>query len=302
MLIRQIVGTLLVTMVASAAFAPHLSAGQNEFRNLYFVAHQDDDLLFMNPDIQRSIAVGHTVKTVYLTAGDSCRPSDYWKDQREAGVKAAYARMAGADNRWMETDKSIREFTLLGRPNVSLVFFRLPSSAKEDGTICPHGKDLEELWLNHIQTISPLDDMNTTYTKQGLINALAALINEFHPHRINTLDSSGQTPLPCKPGNPARCKIYYTTAGYEYLYDHTDHYHSALFTQEACGSYSQPHELRRYRGYSSALERTENIRDSDFVLKQKAFEVYAEYDDTIRDDPPFSEFYDVWISRQYLVQ
>jgi hypothetical protein len=34
-----------------------------------FVAHQDDDLLFVNPDIAASLAAGNRVVTVFVTAG-----------------------------------------------------------------------------------------------------------------------------------------------------------------------------------------------------------------------------------------
>ena len=88
----------------------------------------------------------------------------------------------------------------------------------------------------------------------------------------------------------------------EFLYDHTDHYHSALFVQEARALYILPHEFRQYRGYSSALEEVENISDLDLMKKQKIFKIYAEHDDTIKDDPPFETFYDLYLRRQYLVQ
>lgn len=35
------------------------------------VAHTDDDLLFMNPDIATSIAEGNVATTVFVTAGDA---------------------------------------------------------------------------------------------------------------------------------------------------------------------------------------------------------------------------------------
>jgi hypothetical protein len=74
---------------------------------MYFVAHEDDDLLFMNPDIANSIAQGNRVILVHVTAGDlSQQDVDRWSDQidpptidqywidRERGVLNAYAYMA----------------------------------------------------------------------------------------------------------------------------------------------------------------------------------------------------------------
>src|SRR4030065_910866 len=61
--------------------------------SLYLVAHQDDDLIFMNPMLSRSIDSGARVTTVYLTAGDAgLGDPGYWSE-REEGVRAAYSEM-----------------------------------------------------------------------------------------------------------------------------------------------------------------------------------------------------------------
>lgn len=60
--------------------------------DMYFVAHEDDDVLFMNPDIMNSINQGNHVVVVYLTAGDVDSSDQYWVD-RERGVLNAYAYM-----------------------------------------------------------------------------------------------------------------------------------------------------------------------------------------------------------------
>src|SRR5689334_793960 len=98
------------------------------FRDLYVVAHQDDDLLFMNPDIQTSIALDHVVRTIYLTAGDSGRDATFWRDRREAGVMAAYAHMAGVPNVWSAVRTSVLEVVLTDHPRVGLAFMRLPTT------------------------------------------------------------------------------------------------------------------------------------------------------------------------------
>jgi hypothetical protein len=62
---------------------------------LFIVAHQDDDLLFMNPEILSRIAAGDDVHVVYLTAGDDDVLSSYWMG-REKGLLNAYTYMAVA--------------------------------------------------------------------------------------------------------------------------------------------------------------------------------------------------------------
>lgn len=296
----RIGGSVLALSLLAGFPACQTLSRSTEFRDLYIVAHEDDDLLFMNPDIQTSIADGHRVQTVYLTAGDGCRSKEYWEAQREAGVKAAYAEMAGVADRWVEVTGRVKEFRLLPQRNVSLVFFRLPSPAKEDGTACAHGKTLEKLWNGDIQTLSPLDGSSTSYTKQGLIQAVAAVVQDFHPSLIHTLDGSGKNPFPCSPGNPARCRTFYPAVGREYIYDHTDHYHAALFAREAAALSVQPYRLLKYRGYNIALEKAANLPGTAIAVKQNVFETYAEHDDVVADDPPFDDFYQLWLQRQYV--
>lgn len=68
--------------------------------DLYVVAHPDDDLLFMNPDIQTSISSGNRVVVVIENGSDwnqsdpnRTEASQYWID-RERGSLNAYAFMA----------------------------------------------------------------------------------------------------------------------------------------------------------------------------------------------------------------
>ncbi|KAL4800236.1 hypothetical protein BDV19DRAFT_384595 [Aspergillus venezuelensis] len=65
---------------------------------LNIVAHQDDDLLFLSPDLLHYIQTNHEVRTVFLSAGDSGREASYWQD-REEGVRTAYALMSDSPNR-----------------------------------------------------------------------------------------------------------------------------------------------------------------------------------------------------------
>ncbi|MGJ3558492.1 PIG-L family deacetylase [Streptomyces sp. INA 01156] len=77
-------------------------------RTLVGVAHPDDDLFFLNPEIRQTIRAGCPVDTVYLTAGDDGKKNRdealEYVDRREYGVRAAYAEMAEAANRWERAD------------------------------------------------------------------------------------------------------------------------------------------------------------------------------------------------------
>src|SRR3712207_5219086 len=89
---------------------------------LNVVAHQDDDILFLNPDLSNSLAAGRPNTTVYLTAGEanvpggSGRPGDPtfaecqgggldredYARCRQLGARAAYARMTGVADEWVQ--------------------------------------------------------------------------------------------------------------------------------------------------------------------------------------------------------
>lgn len=80
---------------ASFVFAPFsplrnaFAAGCSLGSTLNVVAHEDDDLLFLSPDLLHNIQAGRCVRTVFVTAGDSGAGAGYWQG-REAGSKAAY--------------------------------------------------------------------------------------------------------------------------------------------------------------------------------------------------------------------
>ena len=98
-------------------------------KDLAFVAHLDDDLLFMNPDIASNVEAGGCVRLVYLTASDAGEGDGYMLG-RERGVRAAYAYMAHQPDEWTEDTAvagghTIARFTLKGNPRVQLWHMRL---------------------------------------------------------------------------------------------------------------------------------------------------------------------------------
>jgi hypothetical protein len=61
--------------------------------DLNIVAHQDDDILFMNPDILNSVVAGHNQVTVYITAGNVAEDDQAYAMQREDGAIAGYSKL-----------------------------------------------------------------------------------------------------------------------------------------------------------------------------------------------------------------
>lgn len=105
-LLRPLGQALLFAFAAlfslQAHAAPPTLAQCHGIKDLAFVAHLDDDLLFMNPDIASNIEAGGCVRVVYLTASDAGEGEGYMLG-RERGVRAAYAYMAHQPDVWKKT-------------------------------------------------------------------------------------------------------------------------------------------------------------------------------------------------------
>lgn len=164
------------------------------------VAHQDDDLLFINPEIQQSVGPRCTFSTVYLTAGDAGRPygeGDYVQS-REEGVRAAYAEMAGVPDHWTRADlhtagRTIASYTLNGKTGVRLSFLRLPDGSPDgSGNARYSHQSLLKLFRGEIRTIQPVDGTRS-YTERQLVDSLTVLAGRDGIKRILTLDYDNAT-------------------------------------------------------------------------------------------------------------
>jgi LmbE family N-acetylglucosaminyl deacetylase len=226
---------------------------------LNIVAHEDDDLLFLSPDLLYAIRAGRTVRTVFLCAGDAGADVDYWQG-REAGARAAYARMCGVANSWTQTDAGIvghpiPVFTLSTHPSVSLAFLRLPDG-NLDGSGFPstNHRTLQMLWMGKISTIDAIDG-SSSYSKETLTSTLTSLMSSFQPDQINTQD-------------------YVGTYGDG---DHSDHYTVAYLVQAAMQEYTTPHSFTGYEDYNTCC-RPANVTGADLIAKQDAFYAYVQHD------------------------
>ena len=234
------------------------------------IAHQDDDLLFTNPDLQRNIDAGDCVRTIYLTAGDGGMDEQYWTS-REKGAIAAYATMAhtSADN-W--TQKTIKvapnAWATITSPknnrNISLIFMRLPDGGlQNEGFVDSGYATLSRLYGGSIESITTVDK-NSTYRNEELKSALATLMGYYKPSEIRTQSTQNSETLP----------------------DHADHIATSLFAQEAHKAYlakagtSDTVAFRTYLGYP-VRENAENIFEADRDKKLAAFLAYAQLDSAV---------------------
>jgi LmbE family N-acetylglucosaminyl deacetylase len=161
-----------------------------------FCAHQDDDLLFMNPDVASDIQAGHDVWVVYLTAGDiPHRPGRayggiVYSDLRIQGLRAAYARAAKLPSDWV-----YEELILAGHPvatnrlngaSLRLVFTFIHAAANPED---PCG-DLWRMWHDPGFVAQPIDG-RPAYDQASFLGLLRAVLDTAGPDFIRSQSTIG---------------------------------------------------------------------------------------------------------------
>lgn len=255
------------------------------------VAHQDDDILFMNPDLMHSIQAGDCVRTVYITAGDAGSGEGYWI-KRQQGAEAAYDTMLGKPNqtwveRIVEVDKG--EFAIIANPrgnrSISLLFMRLPDGNVDgSGFSVNNHESLGKLGSNQISAIHSVDK-SSSYTSSQLITALATIMHVYQPTDIRT-----QSSYP----------------GTKYI-DHSDHIAVSSFTTQAYNQYTMIYpdqpvpSLTYYLGYP-VHELPPNVSGSDLDQKNAAFLSFGNFDGAVChsvQECNTHAVYGIYLSRQY---
>ena len=161
-----------------------------------FCAHQDDDLLFMNPDVASDIQAGYDVWVVYLTAGDiPFRPNKLYGGLeysylRLQGLRAAYARAAGVPSDWVHEELSLASrpvaTNVLAGTNLRLVFTFIHAAAgPEDGC-----GDLWRMWHDPAFLAQPID-CRPAYDKATFIDLLRAILATAGPDYIRSQSTIG---------------------------------------------------------------------------------------------------------------
>ncbi|KAJ3317698.1 hypothetical protein HDV06_001292 [Boothiomyces sp. JEL0866] len=148
---------------------------------LTFVAHQDDDLLFMNPDVASDEQAGYCVWIVYLTAGNIQKydAMDY-SNLRIEGARAAHARASKVPNSWQYEEMQFGGHALatntLDKTNTRLVFTFMPAA---DGEITY----LSKMYSNPKLVVQPIDG-RTAYNRASFVKMLTAIVKYVKPDYI----------------------------------------------------------------------------------------------------------------------
>lgn len=274
-----------ITLDALPAPACQVSSVMN------IVAHEDDDLLFMNPDILQDIQAGDCVRTVYMTAGDAGQGHQYWL-ARERATEAAYSRMAGLKITWIRrvvylaNHQYVTVVNPLGNHRLSLIFMRLPDGGlRGQGFASTHGESLHRLYDNTINALHTVDGQSVYNSKQ-LVSALSQLLLTYQPAMIRTQSNFPGKEFP----------------------DHSDHQAVNLFTQQAYAIYKNQQyggrimaPIRYYIGYP-IRQLPPNLSKTDRVQKRAVFLEYAQYDSGVcrsTEQCKHTPTYGAYLQREY---
>jgi LmbE family N-acetylglucosaminyl deacetylase len=253
---------------------------------MQIIAHPDDDLYFMNPEVARDVTIGRGLVSVYLTCGEAdgindptglgkVEPRVSWAAYaaaRQEGLRRAYGQMAigNPDCGWnrqtlvLAGGKAVELDTMAARPQVQLVFFNLPEAHDTNPKYA--GKTLTALWHGTClaQPVIPvIDSMVTTtfaYRRAELVAALADLLARYDPGLVRTTNPDPQ---------------HLPSSGV--IVDHPDHTAAALFVYAALEQHraaGHSFQAESYLGYDSTYW-PEDLDPVQFAQKAESIETYG---------------------------
>ena len=154
--------------------------------DLVLIAHQDDDLLFMQPDVIEAVQRGSGVTNVYVTAGNGTKGTAA-ANVRYAGLMQAYGAAANDvawDCGWIEILGHEAQHCRLEAERVSLLFLAYP-----DGGVRGEQPDsLMHLWEGSATTVTTVADRTAVYDQDSLIDTVAEIVRQTQPSVVHTLE------------------------------------------------------------------------------------------------------------------
>ncbi|TFV78466.1 hypothetical protein E4P39_04525 [Blastococcus sp. CT_GayMR19] len=275
------VAVLTVLGVAAGAGLTATPASAAAGCTVNVVAHPDDDLFFQNPAVRNDIVARKCVGTVYVTSGDAGQGAAYSRN-REKGVQAAYAKMAGVSNKWQtktvaSSGQTVTTSTLLTAPQISLTFLRLPDGNPDgSGTSASAFTSLQQLHLGEIASLKTVDSPVQTYTWAGLVKTVGKVLTTLNATTVRTLDHLGD----------------YDEG------DHSDHYTVARLAALARATYMPSAALVGYLGYPGE-SLSANVTGAEHTAKLAALMAYVPYDPSTCQTLQACTA-NPWVARQHL--
>jgi LmbE family N-acetylglucosaminyl deacetylase len=251
------------------------------------VAHQDDDLLFQNPDLIKDIQAKHCVRSIYLTAGDAGNSQLYWLS-RERASEAAYTKMTGDNSIWIQHTVKLgdHQFATVANPRanayITLIFMHLP-----DGNVNGNG-----FRANHFESLARLEngktnqlhsiDGQSVFSASQVTEALGQIIETYQPTQIRTQATYNASSI---------------------FPDHSDHIATGRLARQAYLQYADPSQtsIEYYIGYPVRALPV-NLSSKEVNEKTAAFLAYAKFDGAVCDTVircNKTTTYDAYLHRQY---
>lgn len=249
--------------------------------DLTIIAHQDDDLLFMQPDLSEAVQRGTGLTTVYVTAGNGTRGVDL-AEARNTGAMAAYSAIAGEDDwscGWLRLGTIELQHCRLARAKVSLIFLGYPDGGKEGA----RPSSLLHLWEGKAHAVPTVAQRSSSYDQTELIRVVTDIIDATAPTTLRTLEIA-------------------STHGH----DHSDHMMVGALAVLATARSTRAPELISYRGYDVASEPA----NTDPALFDRELEVLGHYEACARGCAPcgqactidqIDDVHTRWLERRYAI-
>jgi LmbE family N-acetylglucosaminyl deacetylase len=252
------------------------------------IAHPDDDLLFMSPDLPHDIRAGGGATTVVLTAAEGragIKPDTHntlaYAAERRQGLHAAYAAMAGMRDSWrIQAVRSgrvkVELHSLTGRPAIQLAFLSLPDGRDPRANL--GRRALAQIHADRdskmcARTVTPTGSPYAScYTRKDVVGALVTLLRRSKATAVRAQD-----PAPDR----------------RYTADHTDHAAASAFAAEAVRASGRRMVEVDYRDYNLS-DMPVNLDRADSSTKQQIFGRYRAHDYRIN---PEAANYGSWQER-----
>jgi LmbE family N-acetylglucosaminyl deacetylase len=275
--------SVVVALVGGACGDNTLPVGEplSTAVHLTVVAHPDDDLLFMQPDLQDALNRGGGMTSVYVTAGNDTKGLNY-VENRYAGLMAAYGAIAGTHDwicGWIDIADHAAEHCRLDEARISLVFLGYP----DGGLMGERPTSLRNLWQGKIASATTISQRTTTYGRADLLAVLSEIITTTAPTTLRTLEVAA-------------------THGH----DHSDHMLVGALSVLATAATPAHPELISYRGYNVEGEPP----NADPSLFARGRDIVARYHSCVNHCAPCGQPCPIghidppelgWLQRRYAV-
>jgi GlcNAc-PI de-N-acetylase len=243
---------------------------------LMIVAHLDDDMIFMQPELVEALSHG-SVTTVYVLSGDPAHGAR-GADHTFAAARTAYEHAAGADD-WdcgyiTIAELPARHCRLTTRP-VSMLTIGVPDGGRRD----ERQDSLLHLVEGVVPTLSLQGPIHGKITRDRLIDELSEIITATAPRELHTLDIAA-------------------THGD----DHPGHMVTASFALWAAAKAAFTGPIVSHRGYNVEREPI-SLSDADYARAKPMvgyFEAcYRKCGPCGSECPTLDPAHDIWLRRQY---